>query len=128
MGQLIRNHELKWMRALQERAQPGTVVIYRRTLTRDAMGGFSEAWAAAGTAIGRIYPQNSRAFGEPVMGERVTSESRWFATFPVGTDVTAEDRLSYESRTWEVIRVNNDEMYQTAVRAEIVAYNEEARV
>ena len=118
---------LAWMRGLQERAMPGTIVIQRHTLTRDSMGGFTETWAAVGTAIGRIYPQNNQR-SEFVTGERVAAETRWYATFPVGTNVTAEDRLSYESRTWQVIGVNNDESWQTAVRCECTALDEEQQV
>lgn len=128
MARLLSASDLTWMQGLQERAMPGTIVIQRRTYARDVMGGMAETWAAAGTVTGRLYPQNTRAFGEPVIGERVTSESRWFATMPAGTDVTAEDRLSYDGRTFEVVRVNNSEMWQTAVRAECVAHNEEQRV
>lgn len=128
MAQLIGDFDLSWMRDLQERAMPGTIVIQRRTFSRDAMGGMAETWAAVGTAVGRMYPQNTRAFNEPLAGERVTAEGRWFATFPEGTDVTAEDRLSYDNRTFEVIRVNNSQMWQTAVRAECYAHNEEQRL
>lgn len=127
MGLLIGTADLAWMRTMQERAMPGSVVIQRHTMARDAMGGFVETWAAAGTVDGRIYPMNTRSIDEPVMGDRTTSESRWFATFPVGTDVTAEDRLLYQSRTFEIVRVNNDEDWQTAVRCECVALNEEQR-
>ena len=118
---------LAWMRGLQERAMPGTIVIQRHTLAQDSMHGFSETWAAVGTVVGRIYPQNSQR-SEYVTGERVGAETRWDATFPVGTDVTAEDRLLYQSRTWEVVGVNNDEMWQTAVRCECTALNEEQQI
>lgn len=127
MAALIGAPDLAWMRAVQRQAMPGSIVIQRRTLARDAMGGMAETWAAVGTVDGRLYPQNRLASGEPILGERVTSEGLWFATFPTGTDVTAEDRLAYDGRTFEVVRVNNSEMWQTAVRAECVAHNEEAR-
>lgn len=114
------------MRDLQERALPGTVVIQRYTLTSDGQGGFYEAWNAVGTATMRIYPQ--RVMGlEREGGGQILSETRWWGTGPVGTDVLAQDRLSYQSRTWEVVRVNNDQMWSTAVRCELVAHNEEAR-
>lgn len=106
---------------------PGSIVIQRATYSRDVMGGMAETWVAIGTVTGRLYPMNVRTYGEPVMGERLTSETRWFATFPVGTDVTAEDRLSYDGRTFEVVRVNNSEMWQTAVRVECIAHNEDQR-
>lgn len=112
---------------MQQQAMPGTVVIQRHTLARDSMGGFTESWAAVGTAIGRIYPQNNLR-SEFIAGERVAAETRWNATFPTGTDVTAQDRLSYQSRTWEVVGVNNDEMWQTAVRCDCIALNEEQRI
>ena len=123
---MITTSGLRWMQAMQERAMPGTVIIQRHTLTRDSMGGFAESWAAVGTVIGRIYPQNNQR-NEFIAGERVEAETRWNATFPVGTDVTAQDRLLYQSRTWEVVGVNNDEMWQTAVRCECTALNEEQK-
>ena len=115
------------MQSTQVAAMPGSVVIQRMTLSSDGMGGYTEAWAAVGTVAGRIYPQNSRAFAESITGGQPISETRWFGTFPVGTTITAKDRLLYASRTFEVTQVNNSEMWQTAVRAELVAFNEEAR-
>jgi len=120
--------DLAAMQSTQNLAMPGTVVIQRATLTSDGMGGYTEAWAAVGTVTGRIYPQNSRAFAESVSGGQVISETRWFGSFPTGTDITAKDRLSYQSRTFEVTQINNSQMWQTAVRTELVALNEEARV
>jgi head-tail adaptor len=124
---MLTTNGLVWMRVMQERAMPGTVVIQRQTRTRDSMGGFTETWAAVGTALARIYPQDNQR-SEFVAGDRVAAETRWNATFPVGTDVSAEDRLLYQSRTWEVVGVNNDEMWQTAVRCECIALNEENRI
>lgn len=114
------------MRATQERAMPGTVVIQRYTLTSDGQAGFYETWNNVGTVIGRIYPQRVQGL-ESEGGGQLISETRWNATLPAGTDVLAQDRLSYQSRTWEVVRVNNDEMWLTAVRAELIAHNEENR-
>ena len=125
---LLTDGDLTWMRSVQQRAMPGTVVIERRTLSADALGGFTETWAASGTVLGRIYPQDVRSMVEPIAAAQVSQEARWFATLPVGTDVMASDRLLYATRTWEVVRVNNDEMWQTAVRCEVVTYNEERRV
>lgn len=115
------------MRDVQERAMPGSVVIERHTLASDGRGGYSETWAAVGTVTGRIYPMVRRGMSETVGGGQVISETSWFATLPVGTDVDARDRLVVGSRSWEVMRVNNDEMWQTAVRCELQAHNEERR-
>lgn len=115
------------MRDVQERAMPGTVVIERYALTADGMGGYAEAWTAVGTVTGRVYPMVRRGMSETINGGQVISESMWFATLPTGTVIDARDRIVYEGRSWEVVRVNNDEMWQTAVRCELQAHNEERR-
>jgi head-tail adaptor len=125
---LLSTSDLSWMRDTQELAMPGTVVIERRTLTANGMGGHTEVWAAVGTVIGRIYPRSTRGQGEVIGGAQVQSTMDWYGTFPTGTDVIAADRLLYQSRTWEVARVNNDEMYQTSLRCDLETLNEERRV
>lgn len=123
---MISTAELTAMRATQGSAMPGTVVVERRTLTADGMGGETETWAAVGTVDGRIYPITQRGT-EPVTGGQPISMTEWWGTLPVGTDVVAADRLLYQSRTWEVVAVNNDEVWQTALRCELKAFNEERR-
>lgn len=127
MSTLLGTAHIGWMRTVQERALPGTVIIQRRTDVRGVMGGFTESWAAIGTVDGRLAFQNSASQSEPATGERPSSMSMWFVTMPVGTDVTAEDRLSVGGRTFEVLRVNNDQDWKTAVRCECISINEEAR-
>lgn len=119
--------DLAYMQDTQEQALPGTVVIERWTLTPDGMGGQTESWAAVGTVIGRIYPMVRRGAAEAVGGAQVQSETQWFATLPVDTVIYAQDRLFYGDSTWEVLRVNNDEMWKTAARAELEKSNEERR-
>jgi head-tail adaptor len=118
--------DLSFMRDTQEDALPGTVVIQRHTLVSDGMGGATETWAAVGTAIGRIYPRRTQS-AENIGGGQVHSHMQWWATFPVGTQVDAGDRLVYSDRSWEVIGTNNDEMWQSAVRCELTSHNEELR-
>lgn len=119
--------DLAFMQDTQELAMPGTVVIERYALTSDGQGNAYEAWTAAGTVIGRIYPQRTMGM-EAVGGAQIQSEMKWWATLPIGTVVNENDRLLYNNRTWEVIRVNNDEMWQTCVRAELNSSNEERRI
>ena len=125
---LLTAGNLTWMADVQEQAMPGTVVIERYTRSSDGQGGVYETWAAVGTAVGRIYPRERMGMGEQVTGAQVMSVSDWWGTLPSGTDVTAKDRLYYSGRTWEVVRVNNDEDWQTAVRCECRAMNEERRI
>lgn len=119
--------DLAYMQDTQEEAMPGTVVIERFALTPDGTGMAYETWTAVGTAIGRIYPRSTRGQGEIVAGAQVLSTVDWYGTLPIGTDVTAKDRLLYQSRTWEVIRVNNDEMWATCIRCDLESMNEERR-
>lgn len=120
--------DIAFMQDTQEEAMPGTVVIERVTLAPDGMGGQTEAWAGVGTVIGRIYPMTRRGGAEMVGGAQVQSMTQWYGTLPTGTIVYAQDRLFYGDSTWEVLRVNNDEMWQTAVRCELEKQNEERRV
>lgn len=125
---MLTNQELAELQKAQNQLMPGSAVIQRATLTSDGMGGYDEAWANVGTVKCRLYPQNVRTMAEnPNGGMQMISETRWFATMPVGTNVTAKDRLLIDNRTFEIYQVNNSEMYQTAVRAEVFALNEENR-
>lgn len=119
--------DLAYMQDAQEEALPGTVVIERLSRASNGMGGDYETWTAAGTAIGRIYPMQRRGMAETVAGAQVVSETTWFGTFPIGTEIYPQDRLVYASRSWEVTRTNNGEMWKTAVRCDLEANNEERR-
>lgn len=119
-------NDLMRMRAQQERFLPQSGVIQRATLTRDAFGGYAEAWVAVGTVDCRVYPRD-RETRERVTGGQVVSPTRWDVTAPFGTDVRAEDRWLIGGRTFLVEGVNSGEGYQTAVRCECLALNEEQR-
>ena len=123
---MITAAELTAMQATQNLVMPGTAIINRATLSNDGMGGQTETWAAVGTVTARLYPIPSQQ-REYATGGQPSSVSDWFVTVPVGTDVIARDRIIVSSRTFEVQYVNNDEMYQTAVRCEVAAFNEELR-
>jgi head-tail adaptor len=125
---MLTTAELNELRATQNLALPGSAVIQRYTPVADGMGGYDQTWAAVGTVAARLYPQNVRALAESTAGgAQVISETRWFLTLPYGTVITAKNRVKVGSRTWEIVAVNNSEMYQTAVRCEVVAFGEEER-
>jgi head-tail adaptor len=120
--------ELDAMRAVQREAMPGSAIIQRQTLTGDGMGNFNRAWSNVATVPARLYPQTVRNISESTAGgAQIISETRWFVTLPYGSTVTAADRINVNNRTFEIYQVNNDEMYQTAVRCEVYAFNEEQR-
>ena len=111
MTPLIGAADLTWMRQTPQQIMPNTaLVIYRMATVAD----------------GRIYTTNSRAFAEQEAGGQLISTTRWYATMPTGTDVTAKDRLGANGRKWLVTSVNNDQDWQTAVRCEVQSLNEDA--
>lgn len=119
--------DLARMRDIQADYMPQTGVIQRSSLVRDAMGGYSETWAAVGTVACRVYPRERETREMTSGGAQIISPTRWDVTAPYGTDVTAGDRWLIDSRTFQVEGVNNGEGYATAVRCECVAFNEEMR-
>lgn len=125
---MLTDADLAYMQGVQELAMPGTVYVLDMGTASDGMGGFTESWGTVGTVTGRIYPVRRRAAMEQVGGAQAISETQWYGTFPVGTQINARQRVKYGNRTWEVVTVNNSEMFQTAVRCELQAFNEENRV
>lgn len=126
MTGMIDAAELAWMQGLQGAALPGTAIIQRATLTPDGMGGYSQTWSPIGTVAARVYTQNSRAVAEGEQGAQIVSETRWFVTMPVGTQVTAADRITAGGRVFEVTEVNNGQDWQTAVRCSVQKLDEGA--
>jgi hypothetical protein len=120
--------DLTMMRETQELAMPGTAIIYDvHGSVSDGQGGYYDAPVAIGTVPARLYPQTSRTYGETTAGAQVVSETAWFITMPWDTVVDATHRISMEGRTWEVVSVNNDESWRTAIRARVESLNEEIR-
>lgn len=120
--------ELADLRETQESILPGSAIIQRFTNVSDGMGNFDQTWANVGTVRARLYPQTVRSMAENANGgAQMISETRWFVTMPHGTNVTAKDRLLIDNRTFEIYQVNNSESFQTAVRCEVYAFNEEKR-
>lgn len=121
--------ELTAMRDIEDDAMPSTAIIERYGLTTDGMGGYTEAWAAVGTVVCDLWPINKRGDREGVgIGGQPIQRADWFITMPYDTDITAKDRVTVDSRTFEVLFVPNNESWMTAKRVEAVSYNEEQRV
>lgn len=119
--------DLTFMRETQELALPGTAVIQGTVSVSDGQGGYYESYAGVGTVPARLYPQTTRSYSEGTGGAQIISETMWFITMPWDTVVDARNRISMEGRTWEVVSVNNDENWRTAIRARVEAHNEEVR-
>ena len=117
------------MRDIEELAMSSTAIIQRYTLTSDGMGGYSEAWANVGTVSCDLWPINQRGEREGVSNAgQAISKADWFITVPYDTTITAKDRVSVNSKTFEVIFVPNLESWMTANRVEARSLNEETRI
>lgn len=121
------DEDLSFMRETQTDALPGTAVIQGTVSTSDGQGGYYEGWSALGTVPARLYPVNRRAYAEGIGGAQLISETTWHITMPWDTVVDARNRVLMEGRTWEIVSVNNDENWRTAIRCEVKSFNEESR-
>lgn len=101
---LLSAGELTAMRSVQSETSPGTAVISRNTPTSDGMGGWTDAWVAIGTVDGRVAPAQESG-SERLVADKITEEDAWVITLPYATDVTAKDRVTIDSRLFEVVTV-----------------------
>lgn len=124
MNTLLGAADLAWMQSLQQQAMPGTAIIRRHAGSVDVYGGVVIGTAAIATVDVRLYPVDSRAFSESEAANQLVSETRWYVTLPVGTDVTASDTLSIAGTVFAITDVNKGEMWQTAVRCAVSKLNE----
>lgn len=110
---ILSDNDLTLFRDVQESALPDTLSIVSYTLSSDSMGGFT-ASSSAGSAAGRIGGTSWQA-DERVLAERLGVEKPYFITLPYGTTITEKNRITYGSRTFEVISVSQGS-YGTATR------------
>jgi head-tail adaptor len=110
---MINAADLASMTAQLTASMPDTVLVQRKTLTSDAMGGQTVAWATVATVAGRVSPSQFPPW-EKLFAERVGSHSNWTITLPSGTDVRTEDRLIAGTRTLEVIEVRAPRSWEMA--------------
>jgi SPP1 family predicted phage head-tail adaptor len=81
--------------------------------TSDSAGGFTEAAASDASLACRVAPPTGT---ERAIAERLGREVDTVVTFPHGTSVANTQSVVVGGRTYEVVHVNDDESYQTAVR------------
>lgn len=109
--------EITSMRYEAELSLPDTAIIQRRTFTSDGGGGGTAAWSAAGTVACRIGPMNG---SEREIANRISAEATSILTVPVGTDIGTADRVSVDSRTYNVAALREWGDYSLTLRAEVV--------
>lgn len=101
---MLSTDELTAMKTTLNASLPDTATVYRLTRTSDSAGGYTEAWAAVGSAVAcRISPAGTGA--ERQVAAKLAAVAPWVITLPAGTDVTAKDKVVSGSRTFHVLAI-----------------------
>lgn len=116
---IVTTSQLAMMRAVAERALPGTAAIHRRTLTTDNVGGWADSYSSVGTVACRLAFQGTKT--EPTLvdmeeGGTVKTEQRWIITLPYGTDIRETDRIVTGGSTFVVISGMETRSYELTRR------------
>lgn len=98
---MISAGDLAAMQVVLAGSLPDTCTVKRNTPASDGQGGSTESWSTVATVACRISP-GGLSPQEQVMAARITSALVWVITLPQGTDVTAKDRITAGTRTFEV--------------------------
>lgn len=85
-----------------------SITIQSKTEARDAAGQPIETWADLATVDAEWIPQSGREFWG---ARQINAEAT--ATFRIHyrTDVTVEHRISYNSRTWDIVEAEEDRRF-----------------
>ena len=90
------------MRHTVEAYLAGTAVIQTATKTSDSQGGQVWTYAASGTVDARLSPLQG---DEVQLAERIAEVNAQILTIPNATSIDADDRVVYDSLTYEVKHV-----------------------
>lgn len=109
--------ELEAIRAAIKTTMPDTAVIQALTLTADGQGGFTEAWAAAGTVVCRL---DNAGGGSETTGTAPRSYSTWTLSVPVDAGLTTDNRVVIGDYTYQVSNVSDVPSWVGVQRAQVV--------
>ena len=82
----------------------GTAVIQTATRASDSQGGQTWTYAASGTVDARLSPALG---GEAEVASRISERNAMVLTIPWETSIDADDRVVYQSVTYEVLEVRD---------------------
>lgn len=105
--------ELTSMRSTLDTSLPDECAIVTRTLTSDGAGGHTETTSSTTVAC-RVSPDGSGQ--EDTIGARVTPVNRWVITVPYDTTVAQSAKVTFGSRTFEVVSVDVDRSWDLCKR------------
>lgn len=105
------------MRHAVETYLPGTAVISTATRSSDSQGGQFWTYAASGTVDARLSPATG---GEAELASRVSERNVYILTLPFETAIDADDRVAYDSVTYEVVHVRDRTPWELSRRVWVV--------
>ena len=109
--------ELKRLRAdLEAITLPDTAVLQTLTRTSDGQGGWTEAWAAAGTVACRLDNSSGQ---RATVGQSVRPYSAWVLTVPHDAGLTTAHRVEVGDETYAVIAVSDAPSLHACQRAHV---------
>ena len=110
--------ELVQMRHTLETYLPGTAVVHAATKTADAQGGYEWVYAASSTVDARLAPDGPAS--EEGLAGRLAEVQQYTLTVPNTTTLDEDDRVVYNSETYEVVAVLNHVPWDLDRRVRVV--------
>lgn len=102
---MIPPDELARLRAdVEALTLPETVQVFRKTLTRDNEGGWTETWPVVATCPGALSPSGLTP-QEREIAARIGAPLTWNVRVPVSSDIRPTDRVAVLGHLLNVVAV-----------------------
>lgn len=93
----------------KQTAMPDQAIILTRTLTTDGRGGQTASYTESQTVACRIaFYSNRPALPDAGITGQVKAAEKYLVSLPVGTEISATDRLKIKGVTYEILSPNDD--------------------
>lgn len=117
---MLTSSEISLMRDTIEQALPGSAVIQTATRTSDGQGGWIPTYSASGTVAARLSPEGNLRGEEPEIAGRIGEVANLILTIPAETTITANDRVTYDGDTFEVVEIRDRTPWELSRRVRVV--------
>lgn len=107
------------MRAQTLASLPDQCEIRRASNASDGYGGTTKTWSTVATVAVRIAPLDYAGDAEEDDMARITTATRWMATFAHDTDVRLSDQILWDSSTFEIVNIDSDRSWQLQRRCSL---------
>ena len=114
---MLTNGELKQIRDVIETLLPDTCDILSATKASDGQGGYTTTWAASSESVKcRLDIKTGQ---EQDASGRLRPYQKATLSLPYDVTITTLDRVSCNSKTYNVTAVNNQQSWQGVTRCEL---------